>query len=147
MSWLSGKPVVVPIDMSEFSLRACKVAFDIAPSVEQVRVLHVLPVLEPLEPDMTWPNIDEGVRLENAKNTLETFLQEHGYENAVFELRYGDPGAEIARYAEEIEAGLIVIPSHGRGMFRRLLLGSTTDRVMHLSHCPVLVLKEKEKTA
>jgi nucleotide-binding universal stress UspA family protein len=34
------------------------------------------------------------------------------------------------------------MPSHGRTGLQRLLIGSTAERVVRLSHCPVLVLKK-----
>ena len=54
----------------------------------------------------------------------------------------GDPGHEIVKYAEEIDADLIVIPSHGRTGLTRLLIGSVAERVVRLAHCPVLVLRK-----
>ena len=37
--------------------------------------------------------------------------------------------------------GLIVMPSHGRTGLAHLLIGSTAERVVRFSHCPVLVLR------
>ena len=56
--------------------------------------------------------------------------------------KVGDPGHEIAEFAEEIDAELIVIPSHGRTGLTRLLLGSVAERVVRLAHCPVLVFRK-----
>ena len=49
----------------------------------------------------------------------------------------GDPAHAIVQYAHSINAGLIVMPTHGRGPFRRFLLGSVTAKVIHDSECPV----------
>lgn len=54
-------------------------------------------------------------------------------------LRGSDPGQGIARFAAEREAGLVVMATHGRSALGRAALGSTTMRVVHLAHCPVLV--------
>ena len=144
MRKIAESVIVVPIDMSEFSLKACSVAADIAANRDLLRFIHVLPVLESTEPGVIWASVDDGGRLEHAKEVLRDFLAEHEFENPSVEIRLGDPGTEIAVYAEEIGAGLIVIPSHGRGILQRMLLGSTTDRVVHFAHCPVLVLKNKK---
>ena len=40
-----------------------------------------------------------------------------------------------------IDAGAVVMPSHGRSGLGRLLLGSVAERVLRLAKCPVLVLK------
>jgi len=50
----------------------------------------------------------------------------------------GDPAESIARLADEREVGLIVMPTHGRGLFRRMLLGSTTAKTLHDADQPVL---------
>ncbi len=43
--------------------------------------------------------------------------------------------------AEEIHADLIVMGSRGQGGFKRLLLGSVSDGVLHHAHCPVLIIR------
>ncbi len=53
-------------------------------------------------------------------------------------VREGDPGLEIAQVACEWKADLIVMGSHGRGLFRRTVLGSVANKV--LSSCNVAVL-------
>lgn len=52
-------------------------------------------------------------------------------------LRKGDPAEEIVRTAREEKAGLIVMPTHGFGVFRRFLLGSVAAKVLHDSEVPV----------
>jgi nucleotide-binding universal stress UspA family protein len=52
----------------------------------------------------------------------------------------GDPEAQIIATAEaEAEAvRLVIMPTHGYGVFRRFLLGSVTSKVLHDLSCPVL---------
>ena len=52
-----------------------------------------------------------------------------------------DPPHGIADFAQQTHAELIVMPSHGRTGVKRLLIGSVTERVLRLAHCPVLVLR------
>ena len=52
----------------------------------------------------------------------------------------GDEAKVLAGIAREAEAGLIVIASRGRGLFKGALLGSTTQRLLPLAACPVLVV-------
>lgn len=60
-------------------------------------------------------------------------------------LRMGRPDREIVNLAGEIDAGLIVMGSRGRGGISRALMGSVSDSVVRHAHCPVLVVR-KEKT-
>ena len=56
-------------------------------------------------------------------------------------VREGDPGLMIADYAADVQADLIVMPSHGYHGVKRLLLGSVAERVLRHANCPVLVLR------
>jgi nucleotide-binding universal stress UspA family protein len=49
----------------------------------------------------------------------------------------GDPAYETVQYAEKHGTDLIMMPTHGYGPFRSLLLGSTAAKVLHDAHCPV----------
>ena len=145
MNWIKDRIVVVPIDMSDFSLKALDAAREMVPDPAMIHVLHVLPTLEPAEPGIVWNTMDDGSRMLQARSAVSAFLQDRGYGRMTISVRIGDSGTQIALFAEDIGAGLIVLPSHSRGMLTRMLLGSTTDRVVHLAQCPVLVLKESRK--
>ncbi len=142
MSWLPRKTVLVPVDFSEDSLAALGVATELNEDVSGLNVIHVLPVLEPAEPGIIWHTIDDASRGQHAEEALGKALADAGYVGVKTAVQFGDPGHEIARYAEEIAADLVVIPSHGRSGITRILLGSVTERVVRLAHCPVLVLKK-----
>lgn len=51
----------------------------------------------------------------------------------------GEPAERIIRYAEEHGTNVIFMPTHGRGKFRQLLLGSVTSKVLHDARIPVWV--------
>ena len=55
----------------------------------------------------------------------------------VRELLQGDPARQIVSYADEHKIDLIMMPTHGHGPFRALLLGSVTAKVLHDTHCLV----------
>jgi nucleotide-binding universal stress UspA family protein len=52
-------------------------------------------------------------------------------------MRTGDPSREIVSLAHEQATDLILMPTHGYGLVRRLLLGSVTAKVLHDAECPV----------
>jgi len=56
-------------------------------------------------------------------------------------LEEGDAANVILDVAQEIEAGLIVMASHGRTGLIRVLFGSVAEQVLRRSACPVLTVK------
>jgi nucleotide-binding universal stress UspA family protein len=55
----------------------------------------------------------------------------------------GDPGVSIVKMAQELDADIIVVGSHGRSTLERLLIGSVANYVVNHAACPVLVIKDK----
>lgn len=58
-------------------------------------------------------------------------------------VRTGKPVDQILRVAEEIDADLIVVGSHGMSRAQRFLLGSVSDRVLEYASCSVVIVKNK----
>ena len=56
----------------------------------------------------------------------------------------GDAAHRITQYVDEHEIDLVVMPTHGSGKFRRLLLGSVTSKVLHDTTCPVWTTAHSE---
>jgi nucleotide-binding universal stress UspA family protein len=53
----------------------------------------------------------------------------------------GEADRKIVEIAETQDFHLIMMCSHGMGPAKRLLIGSTTNKVIHHSNIPVLVIK------
>ena len=49
----------------------------------------------------------------------------------------GEPSGRITEFAHNENVDLIMMPTHGLGLFRSLLVGSTTSKVLHDARCPV----------
>ena len=58
----------------------------------------------------------------------------------------GDPAAEIVAVAQAERAELVVMGTHGRTGFSRLLMGSVAESVVRHAPCPVLIYRERAKT-
>ncbi len=56
----------------------------------------------------------------------------------------GDPGHEIIRVAEELNADLIVLGTHGYTGWRRFTIGSVAEFVVRHAPCPVFTVKQRE---
>ena len=49
----------------------------------------------------------------------------------------GDAALRIVDFADQHDVDLIMMPTHGLGLFRALLVGSTASKVLHDAKCPV----------
>jgi len=56
-------------------------------------------------------------------------------------VRHGSPADEIVHCATESGVGLIVMGSRGWGEMHAVLLGSVSERVLHMAPCPVLIAR------
>ncbi len=61
--------------------------------------------------------------------------------STVTDVRQGEPYGTIVDYADARDVDLVVMPTHGRRGLERLLLGSTTERVVRRSDVPVLTIR------
>jgi nucleotide-binding universal stress UspA family protein len=57
----------------------------------------------------------------------------------------GDPALRIAQFAQTNAVDLIMMPTHGVGLFRSLLIGSATAKVLHDAACPVWTATHAEE--
>lgn len=57
----------------------------------------------------------------------------------------GDAANEIQRLALEHGADLVIAATHGESGIQRLIIGSVTEKLMKILHCPLLVLSTKKK--
>jgi nucleotide-binding universal stress UspA family protein len=53
----------------------------------------------------------------------------------------GRPAEEIANYARDHDAAMIIMTTHGYSGVKHLLLGSTTEGVLRHANCPVLSIR------
>lgn len=138
--WLPRKRVVVPIDFSEASAGAIAAALDVVEGPDEIDVISVAPRVDEIA-FYGGTTITDDSRLENCRHNLVKYLAEHGYGSLSSHAFVGDPGSTIVQHASELGADLIVMPSQGLHGLKRILLGSTTERVLRHSEIPVLVLR------
>lgn len=135
--------ILCPIDFSDASRSALGYAAAVADHFGAR--LTVLSVDDPLlsaaigVAGFAPPLANETVR--ELRNYCGDVLAQRGAGAATIEYRVatGKPALEIVRTACEIHSDLIVISSHGRSGYRKMLLGSTTERVLRETPVPVLI--------
>lgn len=141
------KQVLCPIDLSELSIRSLAYAGAIAKLYDgELTALHVVPTFEPMEVRagalydpvrIVYPMSREEV-LERLRQALEAAGAPTAHVTLVTEA--GEHAATIVDQAVTRRSDLVVIGTHGRSGFNRLLLGSVTEKVLRTSPCPVLTV-------
>jgi universal stress protein A len=150
---LAYKAILVPIDFSEHSKKTIKYATRFAAGYRAaVRLLHVfqIPDYAVIQYEHRQVGCDQlknqvDIAEEEARQNLDEFeneLLKRGINVKAF-MRVGYPFEEIILMANDPDIDLIIIGSHGRSGIKRLLLGSTAERVVEHAPCPVLVVKER----
>ena len=134
--------VLVAVDGSEESLRAARFAVELAaPFHAKVTLLHVVPPIV-LPGDAPWVSLAqiEEAEFEGAEGLVRELKGKLGVEAQTL-VKRGGPADTIVEVASTLKDCLVVVGSRGKGAVKRLLLGSVADRVVHLSHGPVLIAR------
>lgn len=145
MSWAPHKLVLVPVDFSDSSADAVSTALDLVAKPADLHVVHVLVPLERVSPAGMWGPLENDSAWDaKTRQHLGTWLKERGFAGVTQVVLIGDPGLEVADYAQERNVDLIVLPSHGYHGIKRALLGSVAERIIRHASCPVLVLRRRD---
>jgi len=140
------KRILCPIDYSEFSRHALNYAIAVAQWYKSsVTALYVLPQVASLIPagdrGLYPPFVFTDDDLQQFKAHLDAFVAESGgqakVETVVVEGNIADWITSVAR---ELPADLLVMGTHGRSGFDRLMLGSVTEKMLRKTPCPMLTV-------
>ncbi|MFH1452725.1 MAG: universal stress protein [Armatimonadota bacterium] len=146
------KKILLATDGSASSLKAAQYALQLAGQTKaSVTILTAgpVPIMDLMnyhpsmaEDDILPKQVEERIKQAGEKaidNTLEVFKGSKIKVDTHFE--YGHPAEAIASYAANNGYDLIIIGNRGLSEIKSLFLGSISDRVLHIAHCPVLVVK------
>lgn len=142
------KHILFPLDFSAAGMAAVPYVRALANQFHsRVTVLSVVPPAWVTPPGLIPPTT--GSDPEALQNTLQEHLDKlalDGFESAPARLTaLGDPADKIAEFTRDNQVDLVMLPTHGHGVFRGLLLGSVTSKVLHDVHCPVWTAAHAEK--
>lgn len=143
--------ILLASDGSECALKAARAAAQIATRFDStITVVSVLSMPLPTATMIGLPGFEadaaavtrytEEVQDSVMKRTCAT-LCEAGITKFDTRQEVGHPAEAIVRVAAGTQADLIVVGSRGLSGIQQFLLGSTSDRVAHHAHCPVLIVK------
>jgi nucleotide-binding universal stress UspA family protein len=132
--------VLVAIDLSETAEPTLTEAHAFAAMFDAA--LRVLTIVEPMPsiPDVgIQSDVGEHYSLaeREAKRLVDTL---GGIDRTEIRVDSGSPARTIADEAAAWEADLVVVGSHGKGWVDRVLLGSTTERLLNRLPCSTLVI-------
>lgn len=139
--------ILTALDFSENSDYAFDYALTLAKQFNaELTIMHV--INEPVDlrgfyvPHISFEQLEKEIE-EGAHKMMEKFCNERlaGYSRYQTVIVSGIPYEEIIRKAEEIDASLIVVGTHGRTGLDHLIFGSTAERVVRSAPCPVLTIR------
>ena len=144
--------IIITTDFSEESLRAFEfAAYQAKMENSQVTLLYVIEDWEfPASMFRYISNAIEDYKddiVEDALRRLEDLARSHFHHERVrcqVLLATKSAAEEITQYAQAHKGNLIVMASHGGGAIGALFLGSTVQKVIHMSHCPVFVIPKHD---
>jgi nucleotide-binding universal stress UspA family protein len=139
----SYQSLLVPYDGSEFSRKALARAAGMAKADGgQVTVLYVIPRYEEMMEFYRSDSIKKSLHAEAEKILGEAKKIANGLGISVrTEVREGHASDEIVAAAQKLENDLIAMGTYGWKGVNNAIMGSTTNRVISHSSCPVLVVK------
>jgi nucleotide-binding universal stress UspA family protein len=136
------KKILVPLDLTDKHRPALAIAAELAQqSGGKVTLLHVIEVIPALSRDeeSVFYNRLERTARDHLKQNAGTFADHHiPFQN---EILFGNRAQEIARYAAEACADLIVLTAPRIGPDDPASWGSMSYKVGILARCPVLLVK------
>ena len=148
--------ILIAVEDSQYSARATEYGIDLAKKLgAEIALLHVneLPVATPYvaDPLMNEPPImmPEMVHAQEdaSKKLLNKIAESIAEETTVYTFhKIGNPKDEILNTAEEWDADMIILGTHGRTGLDHFISGSVAEKVARKAHCPVLIIPNKDST-
>lgn len=154
------KRILVPVDFSDYSLKACRIAFNLAKEIDaKVKIIHVyfnpyyptaLPMAEAFayqgKDALEFQNILERVKhdIEKLCKTIDKKIADNEFPaiNYSYVLKEGLPEEEIVAYAKDYKPSLLVMGTRGKDQKGMDLIGSVTAEVIEMTSIPILAIPE-----
>jgi nucleotide-binding universal stress UspA family protein len=134
--------ILAGFDGSQQAEKAVETALALAKSLDST--LLVFAVARPPEPATT---VELGAMLDDAREHFEEQFKKIRLRAKDLEVELetdiavGHPVEQIVHRAEMDHIDLIVLGRRGMSRFEKMLVGSTSEKVLRYAHCPVLVVR------
>jgi len=144
------KNILYTTDFSDYAKSALPYAITMADKFGAK--LHCLYVVEPITTpvDFGWTQVNyteiEENHEEHAKKSLKKLCKDEIPDNlqSACVVRLGRSFKEIIEYSRENSIDLIVMATHGLGGLSHIIFGSTTEKVVRKSPCPVMTIRHPD---
>lgn len=148
MIHLNTKKIIITTDFSDTSLLAIKHGAFLAQYTKgSVYLVHVITrhweKFNVFTPSITLDNLEKASTSVQAKldELANDVRKTYGVEVTTV-VNSGNPTTEIIKFAKEIEAGLIVMGTHGYSSWEDLTIGSNALKVITKCPCPVMTMSQ-----
>ena len=136
--------IVVPLDLGTHTQKLVDFALYMAKKLSaHISFIHVVEfyATNNLAPISSLEKINHE-RVERTREMMTNLIEDNKtkYPNISGIIRQGEAVESIVKYAEEEQAGLLIIGTHGSKGLERILLGSVARRVLKRVHCPSLLM-------
>ncbi|MDB6151824.1 MAG: uspa protein [Chthoniobacteraceae bacterium] len=140
------KKILVPLDLSAASEKALRYAVPFAKQFgAKIILFHAIEPL-PYPADLTYAPLGEVILIEPTRERLgelaKSIVEPELLDQCMVHI--GIAFELIVDFARQLNVDLIVITTHGYTGLKRVLLGSTAERIVRHAPCPVLVVRERE---
>lgn len=140
---LGSDPVLVALDGSKEAEGGLQKARELAALLKaKVVLVRAYSVPPPAGIEFVAYPVDLTTSL---KEAAEAYLAETAKAGEQTLCVLSSPVMAIAEAADHVNAGIVVMTSHGKGFAHRIALGSTTDRTIHTVRRPLLILPVSHK--
>ena len=140
------KVIVVGVDGSDPSIEAVRAAG----ALTRCQSAHLIIVTVVRPPEGWWGIVGSpptaealGDSLSDAqRDVLDRTLRSVDLSNVSYETRQeiGEPSSQLIDVCRRVDADVLVVGRRGAGLFRRMVVGSVANHVVHEAPCPVLVV-------
>ena len=143
------KKILVPLDRSELAEQALPIATTLASRTEaRIALAAVVVPGEFWSGDrdpIIWQQADEAAALRYLEKVEEDVLGKGVVARG--RVACGPAAMTLSRFADEEDADLIVMSTHGRAGFSRWIMGSVADKLLHITTRPILLVRATDDAA
>jgi nucleotide-binding universal stress UspA family protein len=138
--------ILVPLDLSEMSLKALRYAVPFAQQFgAKLTLLHVAEMSTYI-PELPYPPPLPPHQTSELKKELKKICEAYVPSEVQTQLlvRHDFAPDAIVALARKSKVDLIIVSTHGRTGLKHVFLGSVAEKIVRHAPCPVLVVREKE---